>query len=67
MGGGISVEWVKGGFKVLSEFFEGLFGVGNGNINHFVIPGFGIGSTSSSIAHLVQSGHDLGGISGVQG
>ena len=62
----LSVEWVEGGFKVLGEFVKGLLGIRDGGISHSVVPGFGVGG-SSSIAHLVQGSHNLGGIGRVQG
>ena len=64
--GDLSVEGVEGGFKVVVEFVEGLFGIRDSVISHLVIPGFCIGGSSSS-AHLVQGSHDLCGIGGIQG
>ena len=58
------VEGVECGLKVQGELIEGFLGVGNGSICHFIIPGFSIRG-SSSTAHLVQGGHDLGSIGGV--
>ena len=66
MGGDLSIEWVEGGFKVVDEFVESLFGVGDSVVSHLVIPGFCVGGSSSS-AHLVQGSHDLCGVRGVQG
>ena len=66
MGGYLGVEGVESGFKVQGELIKGLFGVGNGGVHHVIVPGFCIRS-SSSIAHLVQGGHDLGSIRRVEG
>ena len=66
MSGDLSVEGVESGLKVLGELVEGLFGVRDGAVGHFVIPGFCIGGSSSS-AHLVQGSHDLGSIGGIEG
>ena len=66
MGSGFGVEEVEGGFKVLGELLKGFLGVGYGDIGHLVIPGFSVGG-SSSTTHLIQGGHDLGGIRGVEG
>ena len=66
MGSYFSVKGVEGGFEVLGELVEGLFRIGNGSVCHFVILGFSIGG-SSSAAHLIQGGHDLGSIRGVEG
>ena len=66
MGGHLGVEGVEGGFKVQGELINGLFGVANGGVRHLIIPGFCIRG-SSSTAHLVQGGHDLGGIRRVEG
>ena len=57
---------VENGFNVLGKLLEGLFGVGDGSICHLVIPSLGIGGTSSA-AHLIQGGHDLGSVRGVEG
>ena len=65
MGGHLGVEGVECGFKVQGELIEGLFGVGDGSICHLIIPGFSIRG-SSSTAHLVQGGHDLGSIRRVE-
>ena len=65
MGGHLGVKGVEGGFKVQSELIKGFLGVGDGSISHLIIPYFSIRSSSSS-AHLVQGGHDLGGIRGVE-
>ena len=65
MGSYFSVNGVEGGLKVKGEFIKSLFGVGDRSISHSVIPGFGIGGSSSS-THLVQGGHDFGGIRGVK-
>ena len=51
---------------VQGELVEGFLGVGNGGISHFIVPSFSIGG-SSSIAHFVQGGHDLGSIRRVEG
>ena len=66
MGGDLGVKGVKGSFEVLGELVKGFLSIGDGGIGHSIIPGFSVGS-SSSIAHLVQRGHDLGGVRGVQG
>ena len=66
MSSDLSVEGVKSGLEVRSEFVEGLLGVRDGAIGHFVIPGFCIGGSSSS-THLVQSSRDLGGVRGIEG
>ena len=66
MGGDLSVKGVEGGFEVGDKFVKGFLRGGNGGISHLVIPGFSIGSSSSS-THLVQGGHDFGGIRGVEG
>ena len=66
MGGHLGVKGVEGGLKVLSEFVEGFLGVGDGDISHLIVPGFGIRGSSSS-THLIQGGHDFGGVRGVEG
>ena len=66
MGSPLGVEGVECRLKVQGEFIKGFLRVGDGSIRHFIIPGFGIRS-SPSTAHLVQGGHDLGGIGGVEG
>ena len=66
MGSYLGVEGVEGGLKVLGELLKGFFGVSDGGIHHLVIPGFGIRG-SPSAAYLVQGGHDLGSIRGVEG
>ena len=66
VGGDLSVEQIEGGFEVVDELVERLFGVGDVGIGHPVIPSFCVRGTSSS-AHLVQGGHDLGGVRGIQG
>ena len=48
----LGVKRVECGLKVLSEFVEGLFRVGDGGVCHLIIPGFSIRG-SSSTAHLV--------------
>ena len=64
VGGDLGVEGVEGGFKVIDELVERLFRVGDVGVGHPVIPGFCVGGSSSS-AHLVQGGHDFGGVRGV--
>ena len=64
VGGDLSIEWIKGGFEVIDELVECLFGVGDGGVGQPVIPGFRIGGSSSS-AHFVQGSHDFSGIRGV--
>ena len=66
MGGYLGVKGVECGFKVQGELIKGFLRVGNGSICHSIIPCFGIRG-SSSTAHLVQGGHDLGGIGRVEG
>ena len=66
MGSYLGVEGVEHGLKVQGELVKGFLGVSNGSIHHFIIPGFSVRG-SSSAAHLVQGGHDLGSIGGVQG
>ena len=66
MGSHLGVEGVEYGLKVQGELIEGFLGVGHGSICHFIIPSFGI-RCSPSIAHLVQGGHDLGGIRRIEG
>ena len=66
MSSDLGVEGVKSRLKVFSKFLKGLFSAWDCVVSHFVIPGFGIGGSSSS-AHLVQGGHDFGGIRGVEG
>ena len=65
MSGDLSVEGVKGGFKVIDEFVESLFGIRDGVVSHPVIPSFRVGGSSSS-THLVQGSHDLCGVRGVK-
>ena len=50
--------------EVGCQFVEGLFSTGNGSIRHPVIPHLGEGD-STSLAHLVKSGHDFVGVGGV--
>ena len=64
VGSDLSVEGVEGGFEVVDEFVESLFGVGDSVVGHLVIPSLCIGSSSPS-AHLVQGGHDFCGVRGV--
>ena len=66
MSGDLSVKWVESGFEVVDELVERLFGVGDVGVSHPVVPGFCIGSSSSS-THLVQGGHDFGSVGGIQG
>ena len=66
MGGHLGVKGVECGLKVQGELIEGFLGVGNRSICQFIVPGFSIRG-SSSTAHLVQGGHDLGSVRGVQG
>ena len=66
MGGYLGVEGVECGLKVQGEFVKGFLRVSDRSISYFIIPSFGIRG-SSSTAHLVQGGHDLGSIGGVQG
>ena len=65
-GSGFGVKGVEGSFKILDEFVEGLFGVGDQGISHLVIPDLSIGGPPF-IAHIVQGGHDLDGIHSVKG
>ena len=65
MGSYFGVKGVEGRFEVQSELVKGFLRVGNGSISHLIIPSFSVGSSSSS-THLVQGGHDLGGIRGVE-
>ena len=65
MGSYLGVEEVESGLEVLGDLLEGLFGIGDRGVCHLVIPGFGIRG-SSSATHLVQGGHDLGSIGGVE-
>ena len=53
-------------FEVVDELVERLFGVGDVGVSHPVVPCFCIGGSSSS-THLVQGGHDLGSVGGIQG
>ena len=62
--GDLSIEWVEGGFKIVNELVKCLFRIRNTGIGHPVIPGFGVGGSSSS-AHLVQGSHDFGSIRGI--
>ena len=66
VGGYLGVEGVERGLKVCGEFVEGFLRVGNGSICHLIIPGLGVRG-SSSTAHLVQCGHDLGSIGRIEG
>ena len=66
MGGHLGVEGVECGLKVQGELTEGFLRVGDGSISHSIVPGFSIRG-SSSTAHLVQGGHDLGSIGRVEG
>ena len=66
MGGYLGIEGVEGGLKVQGELIKGLFRVGDGGVHHLIVPGFYIRG-SSSTAHLVQGGHDLGSIRRVEG
>ena len=66
MSGDLSVEGVKGGLKVCDELVESLFGIGDGVVSHLIILGLCVGGSTSS-AHLVQGGHDLGRVRGVEG
>ena len=65
MSSDLGVEGVKGGLKVFDELVKGLFGVRDSAVAHFVIPSFCVGGSSSS-AHVIQGGHDLGGIGGIE-
>ena len=60
----LSIIGKKGGFKVRCEFVEGFLGVGNGSICHPIIPHFGE-KDSTSLAHLIECGHDLVSVRGV--
>ena len=42
MGSYLGVEGVEHRFKVQGKLIEGFLGVGDGNVSHSVIPGFGI-------------------------
>ena len=66
MGSYLGVEGVEHRLKVQGELIKGFLGVGDGSVSHSIIPDFGIRGPSS-IAHLVQGGHDLGGIGRVEG
>ena len=66
MSGDLGVEGVKGGLEVCDELVKSLFGIGDGVVGHLIIPGLCIGGSSSS-AHFVQGGHDLGHVRGVEG
>ena len=65
VGSGSGVEWVECSFEVLSELFKGLLVVGDGGVDHLVIPHFSEGG-SSSFTHLVEDHHDLVVIGGVK-
>ena len=65
VGSSFDVEGVEGGFKVFSEFIEGLFFGINGGIGHSIIPHFREVNTST-LTHLVQGSHDFDLISGVE-
>ena len=64
VGSDFYVKWVECRFKVRDKLIKSFLGVGDGGISHFVIPILSVRCSSSS-AHLVQRGHDLGGIGGV--
>ena len=64
-GGSFNVKGVEGGFKVFSEFIEGLFFGINGGIGHSIIPHFRE-VNASTLTHLVQGSHDFDLIGGVQ-
>ena len=66
MGSYLGVEGVEGGLKVVGELVEGFSRIGDGGIRHSIIPCFCVRG-SSSTAHLVQGGHDFGGIRRVEG
>ena len=64
-GGSFNVKGVEGGFKVFSEFIEGLFFGINGGIGHSIIPHFRE-VNASTLTHLVQGSHDFDLIGGVE-
>ena len=64
-GGSFNVKGVEGGFKVFSEFIEGLFFGINGGIGHSIIPHFRE-VNASTLTHLVQGSYDFNFVSGVE-
>ena len=62
---GFDVKGIESGFKVFSEFIEGLFFGIDGGVGHSVIPHFGKVDTST-LTHLVQGSHDFNLVSGVK-
>ena len=60
----LGVVGKEGGFEVRRELVEGFLRVSDGSVRHSVIPHFRE-RDSSSFAHLVQHGHDLVGVRGV--
>ena len=66
VGSGSGVKRVECGFEVLGELLEGLLVVGDGGVDHFVIPHLSEGG-SSSFTHLVEGRHDLVVVGGVEG
>ena len=65
MSSGLSVKGEEHFFEVFGEFVERFQGRGDSGVGHLVIPHFGEGGTSS-FAHLVEHGHDLIVLGGVQ-
>ena len=64
IGSDFNVEQVEGGFEVGDKLIESFLGVGNGGVGHLIIPILCV-RCSSPTAHLVQGGHDFGGVRGV--
>ena len=65
-GSGSGIKGVECGFEVLGELLEGLLVVGDGGVNHLVVPHLSKGG-SSSFTHLVEGRHDPVVVGGIEG
>ena len=63
-GSGFGIIGKESGLKVRSKLVEGFFGIGDRAVRHLVIPHFRE-RDASSLAHFVESGHDLVNIGGI--
>ena len=66
VGSGFGIEGVKGSFKVFSKFVEDFVRGFDEGVSHLVIPYLSERGTLS-FTHLVESGHNLVVIKGVEG